>query len=256
MDLFHKGIPSTRPSLFLFVFRHFTTSLSWNLGWTTARRLDGKPRHPPSTDSFPNVPPTRIHRPGLGFRPRHRIQHTKSLDPIPTERRRSHQPPTMKSATLLAAALVAVANALPDNIWSRHWVKGNGKIAARYVKGTQTAAQPPVLNAPTVHGCYKSSGDLKFVEVPEYNSVGKCGGIICPGAGYPVGGSTGGNQCWCGQTYPPKADLIDDSNCDVGCTGYGQEACESSPTVTCHSKATNQGDKAAVSMPSPSITPG
>lgn len=133
----------------------------------------------------------------------------------------------MKSAALLAAALLAVADALPENVWSRHGMKGKNMVAARYTKGKQTPAQPPTLNSPTVHGCYKSSGDLKFVMIHEYNSVGKCGGEICPQAGYLVGGSTGGNQCWCGNTYPPKSDLINDSNCDVGCTGYGQEACES-----------------------------
>ncbi|KAG7294099.1 hypothetical protein NEMBOFW57_004162 [Staphylotrichum longicolle] len=98
----------------------------------------------------------------------------------------------MKSAALLAAALLAVADALPENVWSRHGMKGKNIVAARYTKGKQTPAQPPTLNSPTVHGCYKSSGDLKFVMIHEYNSVGKCGGEICPQAGYLVGGSTGG----------------------------------------------------------------
>lgn len=139
----------------------------------------------------------------------------------------------MKSTTLLAVALLAAAEAFPDGglgaLRALKWTRQ--RIEARYTKGKQTPIQPAMLNGATSQGCYKSSGSLKLIDQPLYNTIGACGDEICRPAGYAVGATTGGNQCWCGNTYPPKSDLVDDSKCDVGCAGYGEVACEYSSTA-------------------------
>ena len=132
----------------------------------------------------------------------------------------------MKSTVLLVAALVAVSDALPETIPTRLWHKAN-VVVARYVIGTQLPIAPASLGSATSQGCFKSSGSLVYDSEPDYNTNAKCAGIICLAKGYAVGATTGGNQCWCGDEYPSKADKVDDAKCDVGCTGYGTEACES-----------------------------
>ncbi|KAL2128424.1 hypothetical protein VTI74DRAFT_9199 [Chaetomium olivicolor] len=133
----------------------------------------------------------------------------------------------MKSMAFVAAALAALADAFPDQgPLQREW-HAIGDIAARQTapKGVEQPITPPQLKTPTVQGCFKSSGDLKQVDTPQWNSQSYCGSDICASKGFPVGGTMGGNQCWCGNTYPPKADLVDDKNCNVPCTGYGEHAC-------------------------------
>ncbi|KAK4040788.1 hypothetical protein C8A01DRAFT_45902 [Parachaetomium inaequale] len=130
----------------------------------------------------------------------------------------------MKSMVLVATALVALADALPENsLPSRSWTPGG--IVARYLKGVQKPAESPDFDKTTVKGCFNSSGELVYKGKPEYNTDTKCGDETCRANGFPVGGTMGGNQCWCGQTYPPEADLVDDSHCDYGCAGYPQLAC-------------------------------
>lgn len=46
----------------------------------------------------------------------------------------------------------------------------------------------------------------------------------CKGAGFWVSGLRG-PQCLCGFALPPKADMVSDSKCNVGCSSYPQEAC-------------------------------
>lgn len=59
----------------------------------------------------------------------------------------------------------------------------------------------------------------------KFNSMGGCITDLCTPAGFTVGAMTGGNECYCGTEYPPKSTLSDDSECNVGCPGYGSEAC-------------------------------
>lgn len=44
--------------------------------------------------------------------------------------------------------------------------------------------------------------------------------------GKAVGATSGGNQCFCGDTYPPENTRVEDEKCNVGCTGYDLEACK------------------------------
>ncbi|KAH6847650.1 hypothetical protein B0I37DRAFT_354369 [Chaetomium sp. MPI-CAGE-AT-0009] len=131
----------------------------------------------------------------------------------------------MKSMVLVAAAVVALADALPGNFMAVPWKHQHGEVAARYIKGVQQPIEPPTLTGSTIQGCFKSSGKLKFQKVIEWNTIGSCGNDLCRAEGFKVGGTTGGNQCWCGDKYPPKEDLVDAKNCDVGCTGFGEHAC-------------------------------
>lgn len=127
----------------------------------------------------------------------------------------------MKSMSLLAAALLAAADALPERIWEASVVERQEEVIP-----VQQPKTPPKLTDSTVQGCFKSSGDLKFQTTIQWNSIGSCGNDLCRANGYPVGGTMGGNQCWCGNTYPPKEDEVDPENCNIGCTGFGEHACE------------------------------
>jgi cell wall integrity and stress response component len=128
----------------------------------------------------------------------------------------------MKSVIFLAAALLAAADAMPE-MANFKLVKLAHKLASR---GTQKPKTAAAINQQTSQGCFKSSGDLKFISTPQYNSLGGCALEVCNAGGYSVAGTTGGNQCWCGSSYPRKSDLVDDSECNVDCSGYPEESCE------------------------------
>jgi cell wall integrity and stress response component len=123
----------------------------------------------------------------------------------------------MKSLRILAAVLLAATNVAAQT--------GTKTTAKSTAKGVQEPASAPTLNAQTVKGCYAGSGELVFNATLQFNSKGSCVKEVCLALGYPVAGTTGGNQCWCGKKYPPKSALTDDKNCNVGCTGYDLEAC-------------------------------
>ncbi|KAK4664567.1 Protein SLG1 [Podospora pseudopauciseta] len=126
----------------------------------------------------------------------------------------------MKSIAIFAAALLAVAEAFPEK-----------QMAARQTTPKiPVAVQKPIedarLNAQTNQGCFKSAGNnMTFVTVIQYNSIGECALKTCVPKGFTAAATTGGNQCWCGYKYPPEDDLVDNKKCDVGCTGFGEEAC-------------------------------
>ncbi|TLS27164.1 hypothetical protein PpBr36_04772 [Pyricularia pennisetigena] len=90
----------------------------------------------------------------------------------------------------------------------------------------QRPSERPVANDPRVQGCFSSAGDLTFIQTVEFNSRDSCPKAICMNKlGKNVGGTIRGNECWCGDKYPPKSSLVDDKECNAACTGYGQEAC-------------------------------
>ncbi|KAK3306044.1 uncharacterized protein B0T15DRAFT_216984 [Chaetomium strumarium] len=146
----------------------------------------------------------------------------------------------MKSVTFLAAALAALADAMPDPFVPAIELHDGkvgrvgrvGRVARAVPKGEQQPITPPVLDSPTVQGCFKSSGDLVFNTTIKYNTIGICATDTCYHGGFAVGGSTGGNQCWCGNSYPPKDDLVEDSKCNVPCPGFGDHACGGIDTWT------------------------
>lgn len=128
----------------------------------------------------------------------------------------------MKSTILMAVALVAIADALPDMHKGTPVLKARASTTARHV---QIPSKPAALDVMTSQGCFKSSGNLTFITTPRYNSLGGCGEQTCKPAGYTVGATTGGNQCWCGFAYPPKSDRTQDGDCNFECNGFPFEAC-------------------------------
>jgi len=107
------------------------------------------------------------------------------------------------------------------------------RVERRQAKGVQLPKEQARLNAQTSQGCFKSSGDLKLVNgTVEWNSIGGCAKEICLPAGYAVGATTMREQCWCGNKYPPKSDLVDDKKCNADCTGYPFEACGGEDTFS------------------------
>ncbi|KAI6363655.1 hypothetical protein MCOR25_005833 [Pyricularia grisea] len=135
-------------------------------------------------------------------------------------------------------------------------------------------SERPVANDPRVQGCFSSAGDLTFIQTVEFNSRDSCPKAICMNKlGKNVGGTIRGNECWCGDKYPPKSSLVDDKECDAACTGYGQEACggdkvwtiyntgkqaygvDSMPDETKNNTQTTDAPKAVATSATPSSTP-
>lgn len=132
----------------------------------------------------------------------------------------------MRSIFFFAAALVAAVDARPESIDAR-WYRMTSRLVPRQkpVTAVQQPITPPTIDVPTIQGCFKSAGDLELNTTHKFNSIGKCADETCREGGFAVGGSMGGNQCWCGQTYPPKSDLVDPSFCNSPCSGFGEHAC-------------------------------
>ena len=127
-------------------------------------------------------------------------------------------------------ALAALGGAFPDNIRAlRRWGASNimGRDAGNPLAGKQEAKEMPQYDVATTNGCYKSAGELKVkMEKIRYNSESECGERICAKEGYLVGGSMGGRDCYCGNTYPPEEDLVEDDKCNIPCSGFGEVACK------------------------------
>lgn len=112
-------------------------------------------------------------------------------------------------------------------------------IAAPILAATATTAtnleepsSSPKKGLPVVQGCFKSNGNLTYDSAPVYNSKGGCAKDTCLAKGYMVAGTTKGTLCYCGNSYPPSSDRVDDSQCSTPCIGYPLEACGSDNTWT------------------------
>lgn len=116
----------------------------------------------------------------------------------------------MKTTTLLAAA---IATALP------------AYAATTTAANLEEPSAAPTLGAQVVQGCFNSWGNLIFNSTPSFNSKSACAVDICYAGGFKVAATSGGNQCYCGDEYPPENALVDDSKCDTPCPGYGVQAC-------------------------------
>ncbi|CAH0035875.1 unnamed protein product [Clonostachys rhizophaga] len=97
--------------------------------------------------------------------------------------------------------------------------------AASGSEPTQAPKESPRLGYPTSQGCFKSSKGLKDVGMEETQvSSGGCR-EACQALKKPVFALGGGVKCFCGDSYPPKSDLTDDSACNFPCQAYPLEAC-------------------------------
>ncbi|KAI8964169.1 hypothetical protein F5Y11DRAFT_112190 [Daldinia sp. FL1419] len=107
-------------------------------------------------------------------------------------------------------------------------------------KNLQSPPQDPVLGTDTVHGCYKSFGTMKLDQSIAFNSQGACT-TVCRDKGRLVA-ATNANDCYCGDQYPSKSDLVDDDKCTEPCPGFGTQACGGLDTYTVY----NTGKRVAV----------
>lgn len=125
----------------------------------------------------------------------------------------------MRSISILATALLA---SIPATL-----AQDTTPTAATttYTKGVEEPSASPTLDVPVVQGCYSHQGELVKAPKLEFNSKDSCAKVYCKGLGKMVAGTMGGNMCYCGDKYPPKAALADDSQCNIGCTGYDKQAC-------------------------------
>ncbi|KAK4217464.1 hypothetical protein QBC37DRAFT_396623 [Rhypophila decipiens] len=123
----------------------------------------------------------------------------------------------MKSIAFLAATLLCTADALqPSRIVHPRQTKA---------KPTTEPSKPAQLNIQVSQGCYSSKGDLVFNGTTILQSKGFCVNFCVQTLEKPVAAMSGGNQCWCGDSYPPIESIVDDDNCNVGCISYPLEAC-------------------------------
>ncbi|KAI1871553.1 uncharacterized protein JN550_004547 [Neoarthrinium moseri] len=94
----------------------------------------------------------------------------------------------------------------------------------------EVAASEPKVGTDTVHGCYSSLGNLVLNATSKFNTQGLCA-TACRGMDKVVGASFS-ESCYCGDKYPPKNTLVDDSECTEPCPGFGDEACGGLDTFT------------------------
>ncbi|KAI0122429.1 hypothetical protein F4814DRAFT_446364 [Daldinia grandis] len=107
-------------------------------------------------------------------------------------------------------------------------------------KNLQSPATSPIPGTDTVHGCYKSLGTLKHEQTIKFNSQGACT-VLCRDKGSLVA-ATNTEECYCGDQYPSKGDLVDDDQCTEPCPGFGSQACGGLDTYTVY----NTGKKVSV----------
>lgn len=115
----------------------------------------------------------------------------------------------------------------------------------RAATGVEQTATTPILGTDTVHGCYSSLGELKLNGTDEFNSQGACAGA-CRTRNKNVAASNA-KDCYCGDKYPPKNTLVDDSECTEPCPGYDAQACGGLNTYTVY----NTGVKVSVADSDP-----
>ncbi|KAM7221992.1 hypothetical protein V8F06_002743 [Rhypophila decipiens] len=123
----------------------------------------------------------------------------------------------MKSIAFLVATLLCTADALqPSRIVHPRQTKP---------KPTTEPSEAAQLNEQKSQGCYSSKGELVLNGTTVLQSRGFCVNFCLKTLEKPVAAMSGGNQCWCGDSYPPVESIVDDDNCNVGCISYPLEAC-------------------------------
>ncbi|KAL7619544.1 Protein SLG1 [Parahypoxylon ruwenzoriense] len=121
----------------------------------------------------------------------------------------------------------------------------------------QKAPENPISGTDTVHGCYKSVGTMTIEDSIKFNSQGECAGL-CRSKGMTTGASNA-HDCYCGNEYPNKADLVDDDQCTEPCPGFGDEACGGLDTFTVYNTgvrvSVGEADQPGSSSSSSTSTP-
>ncbi|KAJ2971504.1 hypothetical protein NQ176_g7654 [Zarea fungicola] len=82
----------------------------------------------------------------------------------------------------------------------------------------------PKSGAFTSQGCYSTAPNMTDANVSSlFLSTASCA-AACLKSNYAVAAVSPQN-CYCGNTYPPKDNRVDDANCNYPCNGFTMEAC-------------------------------
>ncbi|OHE90918.1 transmembrane alpha-helix domain-containing protein [Colletotrichum orchidophilum] len=83
------------------------------------------------------------------------------------------------------------------------------------------AARPGAI---TNHGCYNATSTTWQKYPVENISTGSCT-LECQKNQKKNVAAINGEDCYCGDSYPPKVDVVDDKKCNFPCPYYPEEAC-------------------------------
>ncbi|ANB11709.1 Slg1p [Sugiyamaella lignohabitans] len=98
------------------------------------------------------------------------------------------------------------------------------------------AAFAGLVSGQTFQGCYNSAGSMVSNGTYTWQSKSHCS-TACSALGYSIIATHNGNECYCGNSLPPSSDKVDQNQCNVVCTGYGNEMCGSASTFSVYSIA-------------------
>ncbi|GKT55836.1 WSC domain containing protein [Colletotrichum tofieldiae] len=92
-------------------------------------------------------------------------------------------------------------------------------------KGVQQPSTSPLPSALTSHGCYNQNATTWEKYIPEQGiSSGSCNDE-CKLVQKKNVMALNGEDCYCGDSYPPSDAIVKDSKCNFPCPFYSQEAC-------------------------------
>ena len=176
----------------------------------------------------------------------------KPLDPSPSPRIRRHSLPLadVRRLTLLPEPLnnycpIRLFSSPPNPKTTRPTMKSIFSLSiavAAMLAGTCAATDSMLDSVPNAQlvgrqdttyqweGCFSDPGTMKFNSIGQWQSKQNCHDACVP-AGFSVEATTNKSACWCGNQLPPKANLVDNSKCNLNCTGYPQELCRFTPTL-------------------------
>jgi WSC domain len=79
-------------------------------------------------------------------------------------------------------------------------------------------------------GCYSDPGSMEFNSTSIYQSKKTCHDVCAP-MNMSVEATTDKTSCWCGNSLPSNASLVDISKCNAPCVGYPAESCRFTPAL-------------------------
>ncbi|KAK1498327.1 transmembrane alpha-helix domain-containing protein [Colletotrichum tamarilloi] len=95
---------------------------------------------------------------------------------------------------------------------------------ATTTSGYQKPSEAARPGAITNHGCYNASSTTWQKYPVENISTGSCT-LECQTKQKKNVAAINGEDCYCGDSYPPKIDVVDDKKCNFPCPFYPEEAC-------------------------------
>lgn len=89
---------------------------------------------------------------------------------------------------------------------------------------SQRPSTSPVKDAITSHGCYNMNATSWKAYPVENMSMGTCTDE-CQQKQKKNVAALNGEDCYCGDDYPPKINVVEDTKCNFPCPNYPLEAC-------------------------------